>query len=103
MVSKKHRGRFSGGVRRIAGAVDEKPGLRELAENATLTCHRGRMLRTLPLQLLGVPEVVDRRGRAAWHRKHAENPRYRPGAVIDDSRPRMARHRWTGWSADGRR
>lgn len=34
-VSQKHRGRFSGGVRRIAGAVDEKPGLRELAENAT--------------------------------------------------------------------
>ncbi|MEU4449205.1 hypothetical protein AB0K14_10340 [Actinosynnema sp. NPDC050801] len=42
-------------------------------------------------------------GWAAWHRGHAEDPRHRPEAIVDDSRPRMAWHRWTGWTADDRR
>ncbi|MFD0409788.1 hypothetical protein [Kitasatospora sp. NPDC127116] len=42
-------------------------------------------------------------GWAAWHRRHAEDPRYRPDVIIDDSWHRMAWHRWTGWTADDRR
>jgi hypothetical protein len=40
---------------------------------------------------------------AAWHRKHAEDPRYRPGVIIDDSCSRMAWHRWIRWTAHDRR
>ena len=39
-------------------------------------------------------------GWAAWHRRHAEDPRYRPDAITDDSWPRMAWHRWTRWTAE---
>ncbi len=42
-------------------------------------------------------------GWAAWHRKHAEDPRYRPDVIIDNSWPEMAWHRWTGWTSDDRR
>ncbi|MFG2133053.1 hypothetical protein ACGFNV_35405 [Streptomyces sp. NPDC048751] len=42
-------------------------------------------------------------GWAAWHRKHAEDPRPRPDVIIDDSWPETAWHRWTGWTADDRR
>ncbi|GAB7188771.1 hypothetical protein ATKI12_8602 [Kitasatospora sp. Ki12] len=42
-------------------------------------------------------------GWAAWHRRHAEDPRYRPDVIVDDSWHRMAWHRWTGWTADDRR
>ncbi|MFD5436441.1 hypothetical protein ACFWJ4_30380 [Kitasatospora sp. NPDC127067] len=42
-------------------------------------------------------------GWAAWHRRHAEDPRYRSDVIIDDSWHRMAWHRWTGWTADDRR
>jgi hypothetical protein len=42
-------------------------------------------------------------GWAAWHRKHAQDPRYRPAAIIDGSWPRMAWHPWTSWTADDRR
>ncbi|MGW3209002.1 hypothetical protein [Streptomyces sp. NPDC001135] len=42
-------------------------------------------------------------GWAAWHRQHAEDPRYRPDVIIDDSWHRMAWHRWTEWTADDRR
>ncbi|MGW6929529.1 hypothetical protein ACWGE0_05630 [Lentzea sp. NPDC054927] len=42
-------------------------------------------------------------GWAAWHREHARNPRHRPDAIIGDSWPRMAWHRWTGWTAGDRR
>jgi hypothetical protein len=38
-------------------------------------------------------------GWAAWHREHAGDPRYRPDVIIDGSWPRMAWHRWTGWTA----
>ncbi|MDO0935159.1 hypothetical protein QQY66_27105 [Streptomyces sp. DG2A-72] len=39
-------------------------------------------------------------GWAAWHRKHALDPRHRPDVIIDNSWPEMAWHRWTGWHAD---
>ncbi|SEE20133.1 hypothetical protein [Ruania alba] len=39
-------------------------------------------------------------GWAAWHRRHAMDPRYQPDVIIDGSWPRMAWHRWTGWSAE---
>ncbi|MFE5629557.1 hypothetical protein [Streptomyces sp. NPDC056463] len=42
-------------------------------------------------------------GWAAWHRKHAEDPRHRPEVLMDGSGPEMAWHRWTGWTADDRR
>ncbi|GHF81993.1 hypothetical protein GCM10018790_69620 [Kitasatospora xanthocidica] len=42
-------------------------------------------------------------GWAAWHRRHAEDPRYRPDVIVDDSWHRMAWHRWTGWTAGDRR
>ncbi|WP_439659726.1 hypothetical protein ACSHWB_46405 [Lentzea sp. HUAS TT2] len=42
-------------------------------------------------------------GWAAWHREHARNPRHLPEAVIDGGWPRMAWHRWTGWTADDQR
>ncbi|MEU6017779.1 hypothetical protein ABZ826_28160 [Streptomyces sp. NPDC047515] len=38
-------------------------------------------------------------GWAAWHRKHALDPRHRPDVVIDKSWPEMAWHRWIGWHA----
>ncbi|KIE28133.1 hypothetical protein LK08_04580 [Streptomyces sp. MUSC 125] len=38
-------------------------------------------------------------GWAAWHRKHALDPRYRPDVVIDKSWPEMVWHRWIGWHA----
>jgi hypothetical protein len=38
-------------------------------------------------------------GWAAWHRKHALDPRYRPDVVIGNSWPEMVWHRWTGWHA----
>ncbi|AJT68707.1 hypothetical protein T261_7105 [Streptomyces lydicus] len=36
---------------------------------------------------------------AAWHRKHALDPRHRPDAITDKSWPKMAWHRWAGWHA----
>ncbi|MFJ2626892.1 hypothetical protein ACIO6T_26570 [Streptomyces sp. NPDC087532] len=36
-------------------------------------------------------------GWAAWHRKHALDPRHRPDVVIDNSWPEMVWHRWIGW------
>ncbi|MEU5876036.1 hypothetical protein [Spirillospora sp. NPDC047279] len=39
-------------------------------------------------------------GWAAWHRGHARDPRHRPEAIINDSWPGMAWHRWTGWTAE---
>lgn len=39
-------------------------------------------------------------GWAAWHRGHAQDPRYRPDAIIGGSWPSMAWHRWTGWGAE---
>ncbi|MER7957340.1 hypothetical protein [Streptomyces sp. NPDC096030] len=42
-------------------------------------------------------------GWAAWHRKHAEDPRHLPEVLTDGSGPEMAWHRWTGWTADDRR
>jgi hypothetical protein len=42
-------------------------------------------------------------GWAAWHRKHAQDPRHRPDVIIDDSWAPMAWHRWTRWTADDRR
>ncbi|AUY47676.1 hypothetical protein [Streptomyces sp. CB01881] len=38
-------------------------------------------------------------GWAAWHRGHARDPRFRPDVIIDGSRPEMAWHRWTTWTA----
>ncbi|PCG85015.1 hypothetical protein CIB93_15985 [Streptomyces sp. WZ.A104] len=38
-------------------------------------------------------------GWAAWHRKHALDPRHRPDVVIDNSWPEMVWHRWIGWHA----
>ena len=34
-------------------------------------------------------------GCAARHRRHTEDPRYRPHTITDDSRPPTAWHRWT--------
>ncbi|XVS66508.1 hypothetical protein ACQPYE_10745 [Actinosynnema sp. CA-299493] len=42
-------------------------------------------------------------GWAAWHREHAKDPRHRPDAITDGGWPRMAWHRWTGWTAGDRR
>ncbi|MGW0712224.1 hypothetical protein ACWD4G_40830 [Streptomyces sp. NPDC002643] len=39
-------------------------------------------------------------GWAAWHRKHALDPRHRPDVIIDNSWPEMVWHRWTGWHSD---
>jgi hypothetical protein len=39
-------------------------------------------------------------GWAAWHRGHARNPHHRPDVIIKGSRPGMAWHRWTGWTAE---
>lgn len=39
-------------------------------------------------------------GWAAWHRKHALDPRHRPDVIIDNSWLEMAWHRWTNWHAD---
>ncbi|MFB7617917.1 hypothetical protein [Kitasatospora sp. NPDC056181] len=39
-------------------------------------------------------------GWAAWHRGHARDPRFRPDVIIDGSRPEMAWHRWTTWTAE---
>ncbi|MFF8021367.1 hypothetical protein ACFZDJ_09600 [Streptomyces sp. NPDC007896] len=36
-------------------------------------------------------------GWAAWHRKHALDPRHRPDVIINNGSPEMAWHRWTGW------
>lgn len=35
---------------------------------------------------------------AAWHRGHAEDPRYRPEVIVDGSWPEMAWDRWSGWT-----
>jgi hypothetical protein len=40
---------------------------------------------------------------AAWHRNHAEDPRYRPDVIVDDSWSRMAWHRWAEWTSSDRR
>ncbi|MEU3157045.1 hypothetical protein ABZ753_05585 [Streptomyces griseoincarnatus] len=45
------------------------------------------------------PAVESFLGWAAWHRKHALDPRHRPDVVIDKSWPEMAWHRWIGWRA----
>ncbi|MFI7136027.1 hypothetical protein ACIBQ1_61015 [Nonomuraea sp. NPDC050153] len=39
-------------------------------------------------------------GWAAWHRRHARDPRHRPGVIIGGGWPDMAWHRWTGWVAE---
>lgn len=39
-------------------------------------------------------------GWAAWHRKHALDPRHRPDVIIDNSWSEMVWRRWTGWHAD---
>jgi hypothetical protein len=36
----------------------------------------------------------------AWHRGHAEDPRYRPEVIIDGSWPEMAWDRWSAWTKD---
>ncbi|MFD4143517.1 hypothetical protein [Streptomyces sp. NPDC058572] len=39
-------------------------------------------------------------GWAAWHRKHALDPRHRPDVIMEDSWPDMVWQRWSGWNAD---
>nr|WSX47863.1 AAA family ATPase [Streptomyces sp. NBC_00974] len=63
---------------------------------------RGRLTKR-DLDRWDAPAVDAFLGWAAWHRKHAENPGYRPDVIIDDSWHSMAWHRWTGWTADDRR
>jgi hypothetical protein len=36
----------------------------------------------------------------AWHRGHAEDPRYRADVIIDGSWAEMAWHRWSAWTKD---
>ena len=37
---------------------------------------------------------------AAWHRGHANDPRYRPDVLTANSAPEMAWHRWSSWTAE---
>jgi hypothetical protein len=47
------------------------------------------------------PAVLDSFvGWGAWHRGHAEDPRYRPDVIIDGSWPDMAWDRWSGWTKE---
>ncbi|WP_427884870.1 hypothetical protein ACQHIV_22055 [Kribbella sp. GL6] len=47
------------------------------------------------------PAVLDSFVRwGAWHRGHAEDPRYRPEVIIDGSWPEMAWDRWSDWTKD---
>ncbi len=39
-------------------------------------------------------------GWAAWHRKHALDPRHRPDVIIDGSWPEMVWRRWSEWNVD---
>jgi hypothetical protein len=39
-------------------------------------------------------------GWAAWHRKHARDPRYRPDAIVGGGWPEMVWDRWTDWESD---
>jgi hypothetical protein len=39
-------------------------------------------------------------GWAAWHRRHAYDPRHRPDVVTNGSWSEMVWHRWTGWTAE---
>lgn len=38
-------------------------------------------------------------GWAAWQRAHAEDPRHRPGVLIEDGWPPMRWDRWSDWTA----
>ncbi|MFE3453915.1 hypothetical protein ACFXJ8_33810 [Nonomuraea sp. NPDC059194] len=62
---------------------------------------RGRLTKRDPGRW-DAPAVDAFLGWAAWH-KHAEDPRYRPDVIVDDSWPRMVWHRWTGWTSDDQR
>ncbi|HEY3558148.1 MAG TPA: hypothetical protein VGL05_11825 [Kribbella sp.] len=45
------------------------------------------------------PETLDAFvGWGAWHLGHAEDPRYRPEAIVDGSWPAMAWDRWSAWT-----
>jgi molybdopterin-guanine dinucleotide biosynthesis protein len=47
------------------------------------------------------PAVLDSFvGWGAWHRGHAEDPRYRPDVIIDGSWPDMAWDRWSAWTKE---
>ncbi|GLW04792.1 hypothetical protein Slala05_84220 [Streptomyces lavendulae subsp. lavendulae] len=49
------------------------------------------------------PAVEAFLGWADWHRKHAQDPRYRPDVITDDSWTDMVWDRWTDWPASDRR
>ncbi|MFB7448073.1 hypothetical protein [Streptomyces sp. NPDC056194] len=50
------------------------------------------------------PAVDSFLGWAGWHRKHAQDPRYRPDIIItDDTWSEMVWDRWTDWTAADRR
>jgi hypothetical protein len=47
------------------------------------------------------PAVLDAFvGWSAWHRGHAEDPRFRPDVIIDGSWPDMAWDRWSAWTKE---